>query len=275
MKWKSPHNRILPSPRGIPLVMGILNVGAQSFSDGGKYSDTDAALRHAEEMIASGADIIDIGAESTRPQAKKLPERDELEILLPKLSALRKRFPDIPVSVDTYKPEVAKIAVSEGADIVNDVYVIRENGHYPMAATAAKIGAPLVLTHCCRGENVVGDFFEFFMKSMSERLQNALNEGLPRDMIVLDAGVGFGKTAQQNFGLVRNLARLRKFGCPVLLGVSRKSMFAETAGDSLAARDAATVAVSVFAALEKSCDILRVHDVAANVAALKTISKLF
>ncbi len=275
MKWKSPHNRILPSPRGIPLVMGILNVGAQSFSDGGKYSDTDAALRHAEEMIASGADIIDIGAESTRPQATKLPERDELEILLPKLSALRKRFPDIPVSVDTYKPEVAKIAVSEGADIVNDVYAIRENGHYPMAATAAKIGAPLVLTHCCRDENVVGDFFEFFMKSMSERLQNALNEGLPRDMIVLDAGVGFGKTAQQNFWLVRNLARLREFGCPVLLGVSRKSMFAETAGDSLAARDAATVAVSVFAALEKSCDILRVHDVAANVAALKTISKLF
>lgn len=275
MKWKSPHNRILPSPRGIPLVMGILNVGAQSFSDGGKYSDTDAALRHAEEMIASGADIIDIGAESTRPQATKLPERDELEILLPKLSALRKHFPDIPVSVDTYKPEVAKIAVSEGADIINDVYAIRENGHYPMAATAAKVGAPLVLTHCCRGESVETDFFEFFMKSMFERLQSALNEGLSRDMIVLDAGVGFGKTAQQNFELVRKLARLREFGCPVLLGVSRKSMFAETAGDFLAERDAATVAVSVFAALEKSCDILRVHDVAANVAALKTISKLF
>ena len=272
MNWKSPHNRALPKRKKIPLVMGILNVGTESFSDGGKYSSETSAIKHAEKMIDEGADIIDIGAESTRPQASFLPLSQELEILLPKLKAVRKQFPDIPISVDTYKPEVAKIAISEGADIINDVYAFMDNGKYPMAQTAAILGAPLILTHSCRGETFQGEFFDFFMKGMHERIECALNSCIERDMLVIDVGVGFGKTAQQNFELVRRLQEVRSFNLPILLGVSRKSMFADVAGNSIASCDIATLAVSVFAS--GSCDIIRVHDVGANVVALKTISNL-
>ncbi len=274
MNWKSPHARKLPSPNGFPLVMGILNVGEQSFSDGGKYSDTTDAIKHAEEMIISGADIIDIGAESTKPQAEPLPENDELEILLPKLKAIRKQFPQTPISVDTYKPQVAKIAISEGADIINDVYAIRKNGRYEMAKIAAELDAPLIITHCSRNEKHDGDFFEFFMRGMKERVDCAISEGLQKDSIIVDVGVGFGKTRDENFALIKNLKQVRSLGYPILLGVSRKSMFSEIAGDSIYLRDAATIAVSAFATISNACDILRVHDVKANVTALKTISKL-
>ena len=272
MNWKSPHNRTLPTPQNTPLVMGILNVGAESFSDGGKYSSETSALKHAEQMISDGADIIDIGAESTRPQASFLPLNQEIEILMPKLKAVRKHFPDIPISVDTYKPEVAKIAISEGADIINDVYAFMENGKYQMAQTAALLGAPLILTHCCRGEVFDGEFFDFFMQGMQERIACALNSCIERDMLVIDVGIGFGKTREQNFELVKRLEEVRSFGLPILLGVSRKSMFADIAGNSIPMRDVATLAVSVFAS--RSCDILRVHDVKSNVLALKTISNL-
>ncbi len=274
MNWKSPHARKLPSANDAPLIMGILNVGEQSFSDGGKYSETTAAIKHAEEMIIAGTDIIDIGAESTRPQAELLPEKDELEILLPKLKAVRKQFPEVAISVDTYKPQVAKIAISEGADIINDVYAIRKNGRYEMAKVATEVGAPLIITHCSRNEKHDGDFFDFFMRGMKERVDCAISEGLPKDAIVVDVGVGFGKTLEENFELIKNLKQVRSLGYPILLGVSRKSMFSEIAEDSFYLRDIATVTVSAFATISGACDILRVHDVAANVVALKTISKL-
>ena len=255
--------------------MGILNVGADSFSDGGMYSSVSAAVARAGEMLAQGADIIDIGAESTRPSARALGLEDELAALLPKLKAVRENFPSAPISVDTYKPEVARAAVEAGADIVNDVYALRApDGRYPAARAAADMGAPLVVAHCCRGETFSGGFFEFFMEGMKARLDCALAESLPACQIVADVGVGFGKTEEQNYELVRRLPEVGALGFPLLLGVSRKSMFASVAGESFALRDFATAAVSVFAALSRSCAILRVHDVAANLAAIKTALKL-
>ncbi len=274
MNWKSPHNRKLPSPQKTPLIMGILNVGKNSFSDGGMYTDTLSALKHTQEMILQGADIIDIGAESTRLQAQILPQNDEIEILLPKLKAVRKEFPSIPISVDTYKPQVAKIAVEEGADIINDVYAIRENASYPMAKIATETSAPLIITHSCRGENFVGDFFKFFLNSMKERVNSALTEGLSKDSIIVDVGIGFGKSVEENFELVKRLPDVRELGYPILLGVSRKSMFAQIAGESIEERDIATASISVFATLANACDILRVHNVKATAISLKTISKL-
>ena len=274
MLLKSPHNRILARAK-TPAVMGILNVGTESFSDGGKYASPEAAAARAAEMAEQGADIIDVGAESTKPAAQKISAAQELEILLPRLRAVRAAVGEtLPISVDTYKPEVAKAAIEAGADIINDVYALRENGRYPMAETAAQLRAPLILTHSCRGETFGGDFWDFFLAGMRERLESALAAGLERSDIVLDAGIGFGKTARQNFLLVKKMGELRGLGCPLLLGVSRKSMFAEVAGDSFALRDAATLAVSVYAASANSCDILRVHDVASTVVALKTLSLL-
>ncbi len=274
MNWKSPHNRKLPSPEGCPLIMGILNVGKNSFSDGGEFFEVSSALKHAEDMIAQGVDIIDIGAESTRPQAEKLTLEEELEILLPRLKAVRNEFKSVPISVDTYKPEVAKIAVSEGADIINDVYAIRKNGRYEMAKVAVDVGAPLILTHSCRGETFEGSFFDYFMKGMQVRIQSALAEGLNNDMLIVDVGIGFGKSVEENFELIKNLSEIKKLGFGVLLGVSRKSMFADISGSSLSLRDVSTAVVSAFCASKNNCDILRVHNVCANIVAIKTISKL-
>ncbi|MBO5255221.1 MAG: dihydropteroate synthase, partial [Opitutales bacterium] len=212
MNWKSPHSRALPSPSETPLIMGILNVGKYSFSDGGKFSEICSAVRHVEDMIAQGADIIDIGAESTRPNAAELSLDDEIEILLPRLKAVRKAFANIPISVDTYKPEVARIAISEGADIINDVYAIRKYGKYLMAQVAAEVKAPLIVTHSCRGEIIEGNFFDFFIEGMQERIQSVLVEGVSSDMIIVDVGIGFGKTIEQNFELIRRLDEVKKMG---------------------------------------------------------------
>lgn len=274
MKWKSPHGRELPSPEAMPLVMGVLNVGSGSLSDGGLYSGDAEALARAGEMAEQGADIIDIGAESTRPGAQPVSLDEELGILIPKLKSVRAHFPEMPISVDTYKPEVARIAVEEGADIINDVYACRDAGGYPMARVAAHLGAPLVLTHSCRGEICLGNFMDFFLGGMESRLNEALGEGMQKDNIILDPGVGFGKTREQNFELVKNLPLMEEFGCAVLLGVSRKSLFNGVAGPSIEELDAATCAVSAYCAYFKSAQILRVHNVAANIAAMKTILRL-
>lgn len=274
MNWKSPHNRKLPLPKNHPLIMGILNVGENSFSDGGNFFEVSSALKHAEDMVSKGVDIIDIGAESTRPQAKPLTFDEEIDILLPRLKAVRKEFQDMPISVDTYKPEVAKMAILEGADIINDVYAIRKNDCYQMAKTAVEVGAPLILTHCCRGEAFDGDFFDFFIRGMRKRIECALAEGLKKDMLVVDVGIGFGKSVEQNFELVRRLDEIKQLGFGVLLGVSRKSMFADIAGDSFALRDTATAVISAYCSSKNNCDILRVHNVDANIIAIKTISKI-
>ena len=274
MRWKSPHGRRLPVPDGAPLIMGILNVSSDSFSDGGKYSAPEAAAEHCAEMLACGADLIDIGAESTRPGAAALSEAEELSRLIPCLKLVRERFPDLPISADTYKPSVAMAAAEAGADIFNDVFAVRENGVYKMAEAATRAACPLIATHNCRGISSDANFFGRLINDMRELSRAALDAGVQGENLVLDPGVGFGKTLAQNIEIVKRLGELRDLGFPLLLGVSRKSFLAEAAGGDFAARDAATAAVSAFATLNSSADILRVHDVRGNAAAIKTAKLL-
>lgn len=259
---------------GRPLIMGILNITPDSFSDGGKYFPAESALAHARKMVADGADIIDIGAESTRPNAERVSAEDELARLVPAIRAVRSLFPNIPISADTYKPQVARAAIEAGADIINDV-VSDESDGFAMAKVAAKLGCGLVITHNSRGEAESGGFFESLCSRLWEKIAAAVAAGVHRENIIADAGVGFGKTADENVETVARLGELRaRIGCPILLGVSRKSMFSKIVGDDFADRDDATAAITAISVFEKSADILRVHDVEKNVNALRTARAL-
>lgn len=254
---------------GRPLIMGILNITPDSFSDGGKYFSAESALAHARKMVADGADIIDIGAESTRPNAERVSAEDELARLVPAIRAVRSLFPNIPISADTYKPQVARAAIEAGADIINDV-VSDESDGFAMAKVAADLGCGLVITHNSRGEAESGGFFESLCSRLGEKIAAAVAAGVHRENIIADAGVGFGKTADENVETVARLGELRaRIGCPILLGVSRKSMFSKIVGDDFADRDDATAAITAISVFEKSADILRVHDVEKNVNALR------
>lgn len=259
---------------GRPLIMGILNITPDSLSDGGKYFSAESALAHARKMVADGADIIDIGAESTRPNAERVSAEDELARLMPAIRAVRSLFPNIPISADTYKPQVARAAIVAGADIINDV-VSDESEGFAMARVAAELGCGLVITHNSRGEAGSGGFFESLCSRLGEKIAAAVAAGVPRENIIADAGVGFGKTADGNVEIVARLGELRaRIGCPILLGVSRKSMFSKIVGDDFADRDDATAAITAISVFEKSADILRVHDVEKNVNALRTARAL-
>lgn len=274
LKWSSPHSRKLPDSTNTPIVMGVLNVSHDSFSDGGKYLEIDSALAQCNKMIAEGAEIIDIGAESTRPNAQKISAEDELSLLLPALKEIRITYPDIAISVDTYKPEVARLAIETGADIINDVQTEIKNGLCPMAQLASQMKCPMIATHNSRNEKLAGDFFENLKKGIADRLLSLEKSGLDSSQIVIDAGVGFGKTRDENFEIVARLAELRCFGYPILLGVSRKSMFAEIAGDNMDMRDCATSTISAIATLMSSADILRVHNVASTITSIKTAKEI-
>lgn len=267
--WKSPHGRRLPELGKRVVVMGILNVTRDSFSDGGKYFEASDALKRALEMAEDGAEIVDVGAESTRPGAEELPLEREMDVLVSRIRLLRENM-DIPISADTYKPEAALAAVEAGADIINDVYAKVVDGGYPMARVAAKTGAGLIITHDCRGREIEGkDFWGQLEKSLEELANMAMLEGVEKSQIVLDPGMGFGKSAEQNFEIVRRAGELRKLGFPVLLGASRKSFLRGIVGGNLENLDAATAAVSAFVAAKFGADILRVHNVAENAAAVK------
>ena len=255
------------------MLMGVLNVSRDSFSDGGKYLDDSAAVGQALRMVSEGAAIVDIGAESTRPDCKPLPADEELRLLLPKLAAVRNALPDVAISVDTYKPEVARAALENGADIINDVLVRVVDGRCPMAALAAEFDCPIVATHNSRGAEFSGDFFGAFVRGVADMVAAVEREGAEK--IIIDPGFGFGKTAEQNFEIAARLGELRaRIGCPILLGVSRKSMFSKIVGDDFADRDDATAAITAISVFEKSADILRVHDVEKNVNALRTARAL-
>lgn len=254
--------------------MGVLNVSRDSFSDGGKYLEIDSALAHCQQMILSGAKIIDIGAESTKPTATPISADEELSLLLPHLKEIRNAFPNIAISVDTYKPDVARVAIENGADIINDVQTKCENGFCQMAKLASTLSCPMIATHNSRDENFVGDFFENLKNGICERLQCLKNSGLSENQIIIDAGVGFGKSRDENFEIVARLSELRCLGLPILLGVSRKSMFADFTGDDMQLRDFATATISAIATLSGGADILRVHNVDATITSIKTTNEI-
>lgn len=243
-------------------VMGILNVTPDSFSDGGRYLDPGAAEEHALAMAEAGADIIDIGAESTRPGADPVPADEERRRLLPVIRRLAPRL-DVPISVDTYKAEVARAALEEGAALINDVGGLHRDP--AMAQVAAVYRVPVVAMHARpHGDTAYDDFWGEVLGFLRAAIDRAAAAGLPRAMIIVDPGFGFGKTPEQNLDLVRQLPRLRVLEAPILLGTSRKSTIGRVLDlpvDQRLEGTAATVALAVA----RGVDLVRVHDVAPMV----------
>ncbi|WP_295886767.1 dihydropteroate synthase [uncultured Thiohalocapsa sp.] len=253
--------------------MGVLNVTPDSFSDGGDFFARDTALRRAEQMVAEGADIIDVGGESTRPGADAVSMQDERRRVVPVIEALARRLP-VPVSVDTSKPEVMRAAADAGASLINDVRALRAPG---ALAAAVSLGLPVCLMHM-QGEPrtmqespTYGDVVAEVGNFLKARIAACLAAGLPGERLLLDPGFGFGKRLAHNLALLARLPELAEIGPPLLVGISRKSMLGAITGRPVAERLPAGLAAAVLAA-RSGARILRVHDVAPTVDALKVVA---
>ncbi len=259
----------LPFDLSSPRVMGVLNVTPDSFSDGGHFLHIDDALRQAEEMVAEGAAIIDIGGESTRPGAAAVPLEQELARVLPVIEGLAAAF-DVPISIDTSKPEVMRAAVKAGARMINDVTALSAPGAIAAAVESAvpvclmhMQGKPRTMQRAPQYDDVVADI----MRYLSERVAACEAGGIARNRLLVDPGFGFGKTKAHNLALLKGLATFQRLGLPLLVGLSRKSMLGAVTGRTVEERLAASVAAALMA-VERGARIVRVHDVAATVDAL-------
>jgi len=265
MSWSSPHGTALPDWRRRTLIMGIMNLTPDSFSDGGVLPGVDDALRRAEALLNEGADVLDLGAESTRPGAAPITAADELARLLPVVQALRRRFPQAVLSVDTYKPDVAAAAVAAGADLVNDVEGGRFGAHgdeSPMGAVCAAARCPLILMHRRREANY-REFWPEMLGDLRTSVHAARSAGMAPEQLWTDPGFGFGKTPAQNLMLVRDLAKVAALGYPVLLGTSRKSTLGLVLDEPDPLRRGPGNDVTAAWGIAQGCSMLRVHDVAA------------
>lgn len=240
-------------------IMGILNVTPDSFSDGGRYTTYDAAMSHAEEMIAEGADIIDVGGESTRPGYSPINELDEIDRVIPVIEGLRRNF-DIPISIDTYKANVGELAICSGADLINDIWGFRKEPK--LAKIAAHYQTP-----CCLMHNRDNMDYTYFLTNILEDLQTSIDiakeAGLSPSQIILDPGIGFAKTMDQNLYVLKHLNKIKKIGYPVLLGASRKRVIGHVLDLPIGDRLEGTLATTAAGVL-KGASIIRVHDVKAN-----------
>lgn len=247
-------------------IMGILNVTPDSFSDGGKFNNIESALRHTEQMIADGMDIVDIGGESTRPGYTKISDEEEIERVVPVIEAIKKRF-DIPISLDTYKYKVAEAGISAGVDLINDIWGCRyDNGE--MADVLAKTEAA-----CCLMHNKDNTDYKCFMDDMIAEMKQsvdiALKAGVAAEKIIVDPGVGFGKSYENNLESIDRIDEFGKaLGYPVLLGASRKSVIGLTLDLPSDERLEGTIAITV-AGVMKGISFIRVHDVRENARAVK------
>ena len=253
-----------------PRVMGVLNVTPDSFSDGGRYCGLDDALRQAERMVRAGADILDIGGESTRPGARAVSLDEEMARVLPVLERVHAEL-DVPVSVDTSKPRLMQEAIAAGAGMINDVAALRAPGAIEVLAAASvpvclmhMQGEPRTMQTAPQYDDVLADIMAY----LESRVAACLQGGIARGRLLLDPGFGFGKTLQHNLTLLRDLEALQTLGLPILAGVSRKSMLGAVTGREVDQRLAASVAAAVMA-VERGARIVRVHDVAETVDALK------
>ncbi|MDR0140430.1 dihydropteroate synthase [Metabacillus idriensis] len=237
-------------------IMGILNLTPDSFSDGGKFNHIDAALAHAEEMIAEGADIIDVGGESTRPGAEYVDAAEEIKRVVPIIEKLSKVI-NVPISIDTYKADVAEQAILAGATIINDVWGAKADPN--MAAVAAKYNVPIVLMHN-RPERNYGSLISDMIADLNESVEIVKRAGVQDDKIILDPGIGFAKTMEDNLVVMRNLETFSQLGYPVLLGTSRKTFIGRILDLPPSDRMEGTGA-TVCLGIEKGCSIVRVHDV--------------
>ena len=250
--------------KGHTYVMGILNVTPDSFSDGGKWNDMDKALFHVEEMLEEGMDILDIGGESTRPGYTLLSDEEEICRVAPVIEAVKERF-DVPISLDTYKGEVAKAGIKAGADLINDIWGLKHDGK--IASVIAENEIPCCLMHN-RKEANYRDFMQDMAVDLAETIQLAEKAGIRDDKIILDPGVGFGKTYEQNLEVINCLEELHMFGYPLLLGCSRKSVIGLTLDLPADQRLEGTLVTTVMGVM-KGCMFVRVHDVKENVRAIR------
>lgn len=247
-------------------IMGILNVTPDSFSDGGSFNSLDTALRHIEQMIADGMDIVDIGGESTRPGYTKISDQEEINRVVPVIEAVKSRF-DIPISIDTYKYCVAEAGIQAGVDLINDIWGLKyDNGE--MASLIAKSGLPCCLMH--NRDNTDYDcFIDDMINDMCITVEIAQKAGINKDNIILDPGVGFAKTYENNLEAIDRLDMLRnRLGYPVLLGTSRKSVIGLTLNLPASDRLEGTLATTVVGVM-RGASFIRVHDVKENVRAVR------
>lgn len=245
-------------------VMGILNVTPDSFSDGGKYSSVDAALKRAVQMQQEGAAILDIGGESTRPGYEKITDEEEIARVLPVIEAVKKEL-DIPVSVDTYKSKVAKAAIEAGADLVNDIWGLKYDSDMAKVISETKVACCLMHN---RDNTDYNNFVSDLLKDLRESVDLALKAGIRDNKIILDPGVGFAKSYEQNLLAIKHLNRLQQLGYPILLGTSRKSVIGLTLDLPSDKRLEGTLATTVLG-VNAGCAFVRVHDVAENVRAIR------
>ena len=258
-----------------PVVMGILNVTPDSFSDGGRYTQLDKALFQAEQMLSDGAAILDIGGESTRPGAAEVSEQDELQRVIPLIEAIRQRF-DCVISVDTSKAAVMSAAVQAGVDMINDVRALLEPGAMAVAV-AAQVpvclmhmqGAPRSMQHAPQYQDVLTEVVQF----LQQRAIECEQAGLMKQHIVLDPGFGFGKNLSHNYQLLAQLEQLTALGYPLLAGMSRKSMIGQLLSVSVNQRLAGSLACATIAAI-KGARIIRVHDVKETVQAVRVVTAM-
>jgi len=245
-------------------MMGILNVTPDSFSDGGKFNSLDSVMYQAEKLINDGADILDVGGESTRPGHEQVSENGEIERICQVIDKLKAQF-DIPISVDTYKSGVAKVGIQLGADMINDIWGLHWDSH--MAEVIAGSGVACCLMHN-RKENKYNDLMSDVKSDLQASIDIARAAGIDDSKIIIDPGIGFAKDLDQNLLVMNNLKQLRELGYPILLGTSRKSMIGLTLDLPVDEREEGTIATSVMG-LMAGCSIFRVHDVQKNLRALQ------
>lgn len=250
-------------------IMGILNVTPDSFSDGGKFNELETAVKRAEQMIKDGADIIDIGGESTRPNFQAVEADEEIKRVVPIIKAIREKF-DIPISIDTYKAKTAEEAIKAGANLINDVWGFKKDKD--MAKVAAKYQVPCILMH--NRENIpYKDLMKDVISDLIESIDLALEAGVKRENIILDPGIGFAKTYEENLIVMNNLEEIKELELPILLGTSRKSMIGNTLNLPVDQRVEGTVATTVIGIM-KGCEFIRVHDVLENKRAAVMTDKI-
>ena len=245
-------------------VMGILNVTPDSFSDGGMYMNTESAFKRAVQMVNDGADIIDVGGESTKPGYTPVSAQEQIERVMPVIEEIKKKI-DVPISIDTYNAEVAKEAVKNGCDIVNDIWAL--HNAEGMAKVIADTHVVCVLMH----NRVNPDYTDFrrdVLSDLSSYLDYAILQGIEKEKIILDPGIGFAKTYEQNLSTIHHIDDLKDLGCPILMGTSRKSVIGLTLDLPIFERVEGTIATTVIACM-KGVNVVRVHDVRENVRAIR------
>jgi dihydropteroate synthase len=275
-RWEALGRAIVTATDPSPKVMGVVNVTPDSFSDGGRLASTADALDHARQLAAEGADLLDVGGESSRPGSEPVPVVEELRRVIPAVEAIASEM-SLPVSVDTTKAEVARLAIAEGAAVVNDITALTADPD--LARVVADSGAGVVLMHMrgvpktmqadLRYDDVVAEVYDY----LARRVEAAEATGIPRERIAIDPGIGFGKTFEHNLVLLRNLGRFATLGCAVLVGTSRKGFLGAITGRPVGQRATASV-VSSLAAAVRGANVVRVHDVGPMADAIKVWAAL-